>query len=180
VIVIGIDPAKYGFHAAMVEVMDDGEEVLALRSFSAEQKAFQLPSTVLAKIHAAVVESLFAIHSAKPDVDIAVFCEEAVSVRNLRTYGQLAMAVGAIMAATTLYTRKCYLVPVSKWKQVTIGSGTASKDQVALWLNRVHPAYAARCGASQDLVDACCITRYGLTVLADSLLVGAVDGPGEI
>lgn len=182
-IVIGVDPAKYGFDAAVIEVTADGEEMLTQTvTFRAAEKVFQLPSTALARTSAAVTELLFALHSSSPEEKIVVFCEEPVSAgaRNLRTYGQMAMTVGAILSSTTLYTPNCYLVPVSRWKMVVVGKGNANKDQVTLWLNRVHPNYAARCGASQDLVDACCIARYGLTVLTDSGLVSHADDPGEV
>ena len=182
-IVIGIDPAKYGFHAAVLRTDAFGEEHLSLTSLSAEQKDYQLPSMVISKVHMFAVRLLYPLVQAWPDEDIAVFCEEPVSAgaRNLRTYGQLAMSVGAILSGTTLYTPKCYLVPVSKWKMVTVGSGNASKEQVALWLNRVHPSYALDCAGSQDLIDACCIARYGLSVMADSLLLSApLDSVGEV
>lgn len=182
-IVIGIDPGKYGFNAAVLRVDNEGSEnLILLHTCNVEQKGFTLPSMILSKIHAQTVEMMFALQHGYPDEEVMVFCEEAVAAgaRNLRTYAQLAMAVASILTATTLYTPKCYLVPVSKWKQGTVGSGTAGKDVVTLWLNRVYPSYAARCGASQDLVDACCIARYGLTVVADSALVGLDDSLGEI
>ena len=182
-IVIGIDPGKYGYDAAMIRIDADGNEELKVGRFSSESKEYQLPSQIVFKTRVAVEQLMYAAMVLWPlEEEIVVFCEEAVSAgaRNLRTYGQMAMSVGAILAGVTSCTPRCYLVPVSTWKRGTCGSGNASKEQVALWLNRVLPNYAAECGGRQDLIDACCIARYGLTIVAQSLLVGADHGPGEV
>ena len=179
---VWIDPGKYGYYAAILADDTQGRQELHLAEFSSRSKEFQLPSNILYRTNLAVHEGLlYAVQALFPGEEIVVFCEEPVSAgaRNLRTYGQMAMSVGAIVAALTQHTPRVYLVPVSKWKEVVVGKGNASKAEVALWLNRVHPIYAAQCDGRQDLIDACCIALYGLTLISTSLLVSNWDGPGE-
>ena len=115
-----------------------------------------------------------------------MFCEEAVlaGARNLRTYGQMAMSASArscLLLRHPVHPARLatYLVPVSKWKKAVVGTGSASKDDVSLWLNRVYPGYSSQCDGRQDLIDACAIAIYGLSVIADSMRLRSRDDVGE-
>lgn len=171
-VVIGIDPKTDGFDA----VITVDAEPMRVYTARAGVDAHRLvpESGVVAAVYADAVTMMHAVLDCAPaGDDVYVFIEGPLvaGARNIRTALKMAMAVGAIVSGVTRYTFRCYLVPVSKWKKATIGIGNASKDQVALWLNQVYPAYAALCGASQDLVDAACISRYGIGIVTDSALV---------
>jgi Holliday junction resolvasome RuvABC endonuclease subunit len=165
VICIGIDPAKWGFDA--ISLAD--EHIVDKRTFLSDMNTtYKLPATSLQLVKSSI--RMMMDKAMRQNHAVAVFCEEPVAAgaRNLRTYGQLAMTVGAIISAVAEYTPRCYLVPVAKWKMNTVGKGNASKTEVGLWLNQTHPRYAAACGGRQDLIDACCISLYGIGVLADA------------
>lgn len=176
---VGVDPGGSAFHAAVLRV-ERGEEHLDVHSVVVDQRLTMLRSGTLGVLHTKMIELMIGLESV--GTDIAVFCEEPVvaGARNLQSSLKIAQTVGAIMAATTLYTPRCYLVPVSKWKKAVVGHGNASKSEVALWLNRVYPPYAACCGANQDLIDACCLVRYGLGVLDDAALVSTIGHAGQL
>lgn len=172
-VVIGIDPKTDGFDAFLTM---DGEPLRAYTARAGEGIPTRLipESGVVAAVYAETVTMMHVVlDSAAAGDNIYVFVEAPLvaGARNIRTSLKMAMAVGAIVSGVTRYTFRCYLVPVSKWKMATIGTGNASKDQVALWLNQVHPTYAGLCGVSQDLIDAACIARYGLGIVNDSTLV---------
>jgi Holliday junction resolvasome RuvABC endonuclease subunit len=89
-----------------------------------------------------------------------VFCEEPLALKNGRTTRQLALAAGAIWAAHMDLDIWWHWVDVSTWKHQIIGNGNASKQMVALWLNRQHIAYP-----DQDFYDAHCLALYGRKAL---------------
>jgi Holliday junction resolvasome RuvABC endonuclease subunit len=79
--------------------------------------------------------------------------------RNLQTFlhlGQVCGVVACCVPAT--------LVPVTSWKKGTVGNGAASKELVARWLQRRHPAFYEQCDGDQNLVDSTCIALYGKTL----------------
>lgn len=91
-----------------------------------------------------------------------VFVEEppAAGAMNLRTYGKLSMAAGAVVAGSLAPT---VLVPVDTWKKKVVGKGGVSKALISRYLSQSHPIYAELCHSDQNLVDATCIALYGLT-----------------
>jgi Holliday junction resolvasome RuvABC endonuclease subunit len=76
--------------------------------------------------------------------------------RNLQTFLHLSQTSGVVACCVPTA-----LVPVSSWKKGTVGNGSASKDLVARWLSRRHPAFFEACAGDQNLVDATCIALYG-------------------
>jgi Holliday junction resolvasome RuvABC endonuclease subunit len=178
-IVVGIDPGMHGLHAAMVHVEEDE---LVLAQVKANNNRFKLASAVLSYLFAETGLVIQAAKSRWPDEETLVFIEEPLvaGARNIRTALKMSQAVGAMVAGVGIYTDKCYLVPVSTWKKAVIGNGSASKEQVALWLSRHHPSYSSQCDGSQDLTDACCIARFGVGVHADAALVRTIGRAGEL
>jgi Holliday junction resolvasome RuvABC endonuclease subunit len=87
-----------------------------------------------------------------------VYAEEPplAGARNLQTFLHLSQVSGVVACSVPTT-----LVPVSSWKKGTVGDGAASKDLVAGWLLRRHPAYSEACRGDQNLVDATCIALYG-------------------
>lgn len=192
-ICIGVDPAPDGFHA--VALMQNAKREVFIQTYAemlpVNHTRFMARAESLLHTHQAmsdVVRDCLAQWGpdrwADPDEDttVYVFCEEPVvaGARNLRTSLKIAQAVGAIVSGAAHSTLRTYLVPVSKWKKATCGSGSAGKPQVTDWLNHTHPAYAAACGGKQDLVDACCIALYGLSIIADAELVRSVGSSGQL
>lgn len=113
-----------------------------------------------------------------------VFMEEPLVGRGVRASLQLSQMAGAIMYDIGFAgkSESFMLVPVTRWKQATVGKGNASKEQVKEWLIRQYPVYAAACGDSQDLIDATCIALYGAAVVAQSrslALTGTDAEPDE-
>lgn len=80
---------------------------------------------------------------------------------NSRTAIRLGMTVGAVLAR---HAGPAHVVDQSTWKHEVIGDGSAGKPAVRAWLEGHHPALAALCGESQDLVDATCIALHGAAV----------------
>lgn len=82
--------------------------------------------------------------------------------RNLQTLIALSQTSGALLAASS---GKCYEVPVATWKKEVVGKGNATKDDAAEWLQiNDYPAYL-QCHGDQNLIDACCIQKYGVLVI---------------
>lgn len=103
----------------------------------------------------------------------AVFIEEPVvaGARNIRSSLLIAQVCGVMLAAAGM-ERVTRLVPVSTWKKETIGSGSADKQHVRDWLDRVHPQVASKCGHDQDLYDASCVALYGQAMLRRAEVLG--------
>lgn len=178
-VVIGIDAGTASMHAAIVHTEDDA---LVLARVLARTDKYQLPTAVLATLFRRTRGVLDETAEHWPGDEPVVFIEEPLvaGARNIRSGLKLAEAVGVIIAAVSCYTDRCYLVPVASWKKGTVGNGSASKQDVALWLSQYHPSYAAHCDGSQDLADACCIARYGVGVVADSALVRTIGSAVEL
>lgn len=176
-VVVGIDPNTSGFHA--VELGAEGN--LCLDQIRAEE------NSLVARLHhihvgaAALVREMYQRWGYY--TPFTFFVEEPLvaGARNLRTSLLMAQAVGALMVGLTTTKGGCYQVPVSRWKKETVGNGSASKKDVALWLSDTHPEYAAACDGSQDYADACCIALYGVAVLVNAdAMVGAIGSAGQL
>lgn len=99
----------------------------------------------------------------------AVYIEEPLVGRNVRSSLHVAMTAGAIGSAVHA---PCYFVPNTTWKKSIVGAGNANKTSVASWLNTNYITYAQQCDGDQDLIDATTVALYGRQVqeLATSFL----------
>jgi Holliday junction resolvasome RuvABC endonuclease subunit len=113
------------------------------------------------------LQTLLHWYSAMVPPDATVVCEAPIvgASGNAQTAVKLAMVVGALASA-----RRTVLAAPSSWKKAVVGHGHASKSDVRAWLTQHHPALAQACGASQDLVDACCVGFYGHGLASEGLL----------
>ena len=104
----------------------------------------------------------------------AIFIEEPVvaGAGNIRSTILIAETVGMVLSCGL----PTYLVPVSSWKKKTVGNGNATKQEVAEWIEKELPEYAALCKRDQDLLDAGAIGEYGRQVME---ALGHDDVPGE-
>jgi hypothetical protein len=78
-------------------------------------------------------------------------------MRNIQTTIAIAQTSGTVLSSLS----DTHQVPVSSWKQRTVGKGNADKSAVRAWLDEYHPKLAQLCGSNQDLYDAACIGLYG-------------------
>lgn len=97
------------------------------------------------------------------DDDDIIYMEEpiAAGVKNLRTFLFIAQVSGVVLSSGG----QVFPVPVTKWKQVVVGHGHASKDSVAEWLAANNPYDEVL--EDQNHVDATCIRLYGEAVHHD-------------
>lgn len=77
---------------------------------------------------------------------------------NIGTAIRMGMTVGALFAR---HAGPGYIIDQATWKAALLGNGHASKDEITAWLWAESPGDAEACNGDQDLVDACCIRRYG-------------------
>ena len=94
--------------------------------------------------------------------DVVIFCESPVlaGARNIQSTILIAETVGMILSLGY----PCYLVAPASWKAKTVGSGNASKSDVACWLAERYSRYSDLCDGDQDLCDAAAIYLYGASV----------------
>jgi Holliday junction resolvasome RuvABC endonuclease subunit len=95
---------------------------------------------------------------------------EDVIIGNNRKYSiRLAQTLGAVMTHLSSMRLQAgtdiRLVDNKAWKRTVVGNGNADKDTVQNYIRESHSAYAPLCGDDQDLYDAACIGRYGVTIL---------------
>ena len=92
-----------------------------------------------------------------------IFYEEPILAgpRNIRTLIGMSQTSGILLGASSA---RCYEVPVATWKKEVVGSGKASKDDVARWLSKKHPDIYSKC-LNQNHIDAACIYLYGQLVV---------------
>jgi Holliday junction resolvasome RuvABC endonuclease subunit len=81
---------------------------------------------------------------------------------------------GAVMAAVRNSATPLHMVNVGTWKKQVLGKGNAKKPEVAEWLEKNWPAAYHEANGDQDLIDAACISRYG--VLHERLLARKIRG----
>lgn len=91
---------------------------------------------------------------------------------NVNTAIRLGMSAGALFARHAGVGR---IVDQATWKAAVVGNGSASKHDVATWLNDQDPASAEACAGDQDLIDACCIRIFGTLVAEER-----VAEPGQV
>jgi crossover junction endodeoxyribonuclease RuvC len=122
--VLGIDPSLRGTGLALIEFVP-GRAPLLLRCQTVRVAA-KLPMAVaLAEIHRAVT-ALLAGAEVKH-----VALEQTIYVQNFQTAQILGAARGAAIAAVALQDRPVYEYPPLRVKLAVVGSGRASKEQMA-------------------------------------------------
>lgn len=89
---------------------------------------------------------------------VHLLVERPVFTRSKNTFARMYMTAAAVMTA---HTGPSTLISNSAWKAATVGDGSASKDEIAAWLARSHPAIATACLQDQDLADAACLAVAG-------------------
>ena len=85
-----------------------------------------------------------------------------------------AVVGGAVMAALETSGHEVVLTAPSEWKKYVLGRGNASKVDIAAWLHDNHHDQWEQCAGDQDLMDACCMWHYALSVNDHQ----QGDGPG--
>lgn len=93
----------------------------------------------------------------------AVYIEEPLIGRGVRTSLKIAQTAGAVMSELHAVPY-LDLVPVASWKKEVVGSGSSDKAAIASWLRDNFPSYSSLCAGNQDRVDATCIGLYGVKV----------------
>jgi Holliday junction resolvasome RuvABC endonuclease subunit len=109
--------------------------------------------------------------------DQRVFVEAPVlaGARNIQSTIKVAGVYGLTLATVGSWS-PIIETPISTWKKHTVGTGNATKDQVAAWLKANHPEKSIQCMGDQNLVDATCIALYGLHhQLVGDAFVGEMD-----
>ncbi len=122
--VLGVDPSLRGTGLALVEFFPGREPVLVC-SETVRVPARRTMAEALAEIHRAVARRL---------ADGAVrhvALEQTIYVQNIRTAQILGAARGAAMAAAALGGLPVFEYAPRRVKQAVVGSGAASKEQMA-------------------------------------------------
>ena len=87
----------------------------------------------------------------------AVYIEAPVAGRNIAALRSQAYIIGAMRQALKRNGLHSYLVDNTTWKKQVIGSGKATKDDIALFAIQ---QWGQR-GLEQDVYDAACIAQFG-------------------
>jgi crossover junction endodeoxyribonuclease RuvC len=122
--VLGVDPSLRGTGLALVEFAP-GRPPLLLRSATVRVPARRPMAEALAEIHRAVT-ALLAEGGVRH-----VALEQTIYVQNIRTAQILGAARGSAMAAAALRGLPVFEYPPRRVKQAVVGTGAASKEQVA-------------------------------------------------
>jgi crossover junction endodeoxyribonuclease RuvC len=122
--VLGIDPSLRGTGLALIEFVP-GRPPLLLRCQTVRVAAKQPMAVALAEIHRAVTVLLAGAEVRH------VALEQTIYVQNFQTAQVLGAARGAAIAAVALLDRPVYEYPPLRVKLAVVGSGRASKEQMA-------------------------------------------------
>ena len=122
--VLGIDPSLRGTGLALVEFAPGRQPVL-LRCLTVRVPARQPMAAALAEIHRAVTAFV-------TGTDVRhVALEQSIYVQNFQTAQILGAARGAAIAAVALHARPVFEYAPLRVKLAVVGSGRASKEQLA-------------------------------------------------
>lgn len=147
--VIGIDPSSKKLAFCVTEF--DLPPVLHTK---------RLPEGILQATGAAFEEAFLCFRKLP---DAAVYMEEPVVGRNMRSTIVQAQVGGAVMAAADRAGVPYFeLVNNSHWKKEVLGKGNAKKPDITAWLEENWPEAYTLAQKDQDLIDASCINRYGV------------------
>jgi len=122
--VLGIDPSLRGTGLALVEFAPGRSPVL-LRCQTVRVAAKQPMAFALAEIHRAVTAFLAGVEVKH------VALEQTIYVQNFQIAQILGAARGAAIAAVALHARPVYEYAPLRVKQAVVGTGRASKEQMA-------------------------------------------------
>lgn len=123
-VILGIDPSLRGTGLAMLEFAPSRMPVL-LRCQTLKVPASRPMSFALAEIHRAVTAFL-------DDFDVThVALEQTIYVQNFQTAQILGAARGSAIAAAALMGLPVFEYPPMRIKQAVVGTGRASKEQMA-------------------------------------------------
>jgi Holliday junction resolvasome RuvABC endonuclease subunit len=149
--VIGIDPSSKKL--ALCVTYPGSEKYPELHSI-------RLPEGILQATGAAFEEAFLCFQKYS---DAAVYMEEPVVGRNVRSTIVQAQVGGAVMAAADRAGLPYFeLVNNSHWKKEVLGKGNAKKEEISFWLGEIWPEAYNLAQKDQDLIDASCINRYGV------------------
>ncbi len=123
--VLGIDPSLRGTGLALVE-FQPGRMPVLLRCATVRVPASRPMAAALAEIHRAVA----AFVAGEADIR-HVALEQTIYVQNFQTAQILGAARGAAIAAAALQGLLVFEYPPLRVKQAVVGSGRASKEQLA-------------------------------------------------
>jgi len=124
-VVLGIDPSLRGTGLALVEFRLGGTPVL-LQCATVRVPASRAMAVALAEIHRAVAGFIGGAHRVRH-----VALEQTIYVQNFQTAQILGAARGAAIAAAALQGLPVFEYPPLRVKQAVVGSGRASKEQLA-------------------------------------------------
>jgi crossover junction endodeoxyribonuclease RuvC len=123
-LVLGIDPSLRGTGLAMIE-FNPGRPPVLLRCRTVRVSARQPMAFALGEIHRAVAEFLEGTGARH------VALEQTIYVQNFQTAQILGAARGAAIAAAALRQLPVFEYPPLRVKQAVVGTGRASKEQMA-------------------------------------------------
>jgi hypothetical protein len=95
--------------------------------------------------------------------------------QNVQSSFKQCFVSGVVQACMIKAGYEVHLVPPASWKQLVVGNGNASKDDVARTVRARWPKLARTIGADLDLADAACLWCYGDTITRRGQLL-AVQG----
>lgn len=110
--------------------------------------------------------------AAMDTIDIgAAFVEYPAMGVGVRSTIEQAFVSGVVQSFLAEQWHTVEMVNVSTWKKVVVGNGHATKQQIASyveqhlpeWAQLIHEAEPRSKERRQDLFDAVCILRYGIT-----------------
>jgi len=122
--VLGIDPSLRGTGLALIEFSSTRQPIL-LRAKTVKVPPTKTMAEALAEIHRAINLILEGSHVHH------VALEQTIYVQNIKTAQILGAARGAAIAAVALKDLPIFEYPPLRVKQAVVGTGKASKDQMA-------------------------------------------------
>jgi crossover junction endodeoxyribonuclease RuvC len=124
-LVLGIDPSLRGTGLALID-FQAGRSPVLLRCATVRVQASRPMAAALAEIHRAVVNFV-----GRAEAIRHVALEQTIYVQNFQTAQILGAARGAAIAAVALQGLPVFEYPPLRVKQAVVGSGRASKEQLA-------------------------------------------------
>ena len=123
--VLGIDPSLRGTGLALIEFSKVNAQPVLLRCKTVRVSPIKTMAEALAEIHRAINTILegSAVHH--------VALEQTIYVQNVKTAQILGAARGAAIAAVALKGLPIFEYPPLRVKQAVVGTGKASKEQMA-------------------------------------------------
>jgi hypothetical protein len=150
---IGIDPSSKKLAFCLTQSFS-GHEEPGLHKIS-------LPAGVYSASGCAYREAFLFFQDFKK-LSAAAYMEAPVVGRGIGSTIVQAQVGGAVIAAAENAGVPLYLVNVASWKKKVLGKGNLKKEEVSAKLRDIWPEAYAVAHNDQDLIDACCLNRYGV------------------